>query len=846
MIPVTAKDLWAHKRRLLGTVFAVFLGVAFLTGTLALSDTLRANFNSLFTNANAGTDAVVRSATTVASEGLNRRALIPASVLSSVRSAPGVADAQPVITGYGQLIGSDGKAVGGVGPPRQAGNWVTDPALNPYRLVEGRAPRADDEVVINRGAAKAGHLHVGDTTVVQIPDPIHVRIVGIATFGTADGFGQATFAAFTDQGATQHLLKGAPQLTTISVKAAPGVSQDQLVSQLRPVLPSGVEAISGAQLTADNISTIAGLFLNVLRDFLLVFAGIALLVATFSIYNTLSILVAQRTRESALLRALGATRGQTFGATLVESLGIGIVASALGLLGGIGIAGLLKATFDVFGFALPAGGLVFKGSTAVIGLVVGVGVTAIAGTMPAVAASRVSPLAALRDVAAPPARVSLRRILSGVVLAGTGMAVVLSAVTGHGSSVLGRAGLGALLMTVGVVVLGPVVAAPVTGILAWPLVRLRGVTGSLARQNAMRNPRRTSATAAALMVGVSVVTLFTVFAASLSRSVSSGVSGSVHADLVVASSGFGGGMSPQLARDVAALPAVSSAAGLGEGYLLVAGHREQISVLDTASSSGLLDLGVARGSVTGLGPDQLAVSEKTAASKGWRMGTVLPVTFSDGVSSDLTVGAIYRSRTVARDYVLPSTAWLPHAPQALDTAVFIGLRPGVPLAAAEAEAHEVAAAYGSPTVYTRSGYISAAGSRVNTLLGLIYVMLALAILIALLGIANTLSLSTHERTRELGLLRAVGQTRAQLRAMVRWESVTIAVFGTVGGLGLGAFLGWALVKAASTAQGIASFSAPPGQLVTVLVVGAVAGVLAGLRPARRAARLDVLAAIAQE
>lgn len=846
MIPVTLKDLWAHKRRLLGTVFAVFLGVAFLTGTLALSDTLRSNFDQLFTNANAGTDAVVRSATSVSSEGLQRRALISASVLSSVQSAPGVADAQPVISGYGQLIGSDGKAVGGMGPPRLAGNWITDPTLNPYRLVEGRAPQADDEVVINRGAASAGHLHVGDTTIVQVPDPIKVKIVGIATFGTANGFGQATYTAFTYQGATAHLMKGTAQLTSISVKAAPGVSQDQLVSQLRPVLPSGVEAITGAQLTANNINDIAALFLNVLRTFLLVFAGIALLVATFSIYNTLSIVVAQRTRESALLRAIGATRGQTFAGTLVESLGVGVVASVLGLFGGIGIAGLLKAMFDAFGFALPAGGLVFKSSTAVIGLVVGVGVTAVAGVMPALAASRVSPLAALRDVAAPRVGVSLRRIASGAVLTVLGMGVVLSAVTGNGSTVLSRAALGAVVMMAGVVVLGPVVAGPVAGALAWPLTRLRGVTGSLARQNAVRNPRRTSATAAALMVGVSVVTLFTVFASSLSRSVSSGVSRSVHADVVVAASGFGGGFSPQLAHDIAALPPVADAAGLGEGNALVAGRHEQVSVIDPGLTSGLVNLDVASGSVTGLGPDQLAVSKKTADSKGWRVGTVLPVTFPDGASSNLTIAGIYRSRDIARDYVVPAAAWAPHAPQAIDTVVFVALRPGVPVAAAEAAARKAAATYGSPTVYTRAGYISATGSRVNTFLGLIYVMLALAILIALLGIANTLSLSTHERTRELGLLRAVGQTRAQLRSMVRWEAVTIAVFGTVGGLGLGAFLGWALVKAANTAQGIGTFSAPVGQLVVILIVGAVAGVLAGLRPAGRAARLDVLAAIAQE
>jgi putative ABC transport system permease protein len=847
MLAVTASSLWAHKRRLAGTVFAIFLGVAFLTGTLALSDTLRANFNSLFANANAGTDAVVRSSTTIGGRGLDQPTLIAASLLDRVRSAPGVADAQPVIAGYGQLIGADGKAIGGNGPPRQAGNWITDPALNPYRLVQGRAPQADNEVVINRGAATSGKLHVGDTTVVQIPEPVPVRIVGIATLGTAEGFGQATYTAFTLHGAQAHILNNAAQLSSIAVRARPGVTQDQLTASLARILPAGVEAISGAQLTANNIADITNGFLNALRTFLTVFAAIALLVATFSINNTLSILVAQRGRESALLRAVGATRRQILTAVATESLLIGTVASIAGVASGIGVAGLLKGLFDTVGFKLPAGGLVLRPATILLAPIVGVVVTAVAGLAPAIRASRVAPMAALRDVAAEPTRPSALRVAAGVVLGAIGMTVVVSAVTGHGSGVLARAGIGALLTIVAVVILGPAVAAPSSATLAAPLVRLRGYTGALARQNVVRNPRRTSATAAALMVGVSVVTLFTVFAASLKGSITTGVTRSVRADLVIATGSFGGGgLSARLASDVASLPQVADAAGLGDGNALIAGSREKVSILDPAKAAPLINLDPARGSLADLGAQQLAVSKKTADAKRWKVGTVVPVVFPDSATQDLTVGLIYNSRDLAGDYLLPQTLWAADSPQSVDSAVFIAVAPGVPPSAAKAAVTRVAAAYGNPTVDTRQAYATTAGNRVNIILGLVYVMLALAIIIALLGIANTLSLSTFERTRELGLLRAVGQTRSQLRAMVRWESVTIAVFGTVGGLAVGLFLGWALVTAANTAGTLTGFAAPPGQLITILVVGGLAGVLAGVRPARRAARINVLAAVATQ
>ena len=851
MLTVSLKSLLARKRRLVGTVLAVFLGVAFLTGTLVLGDTLKSNFDTLFATANAGTDAVVRNATEVRADpgrgAVNReRGLVPASVVDTVRRVDGVAAVSPQVQGYGQLIGKDGKPIGGNGPPRIAASWVDDPELTAYRLVDGRAPAADDEVVVNRGAARAGGLKVGDTTTVQTPEPIRVRIVGVATWGSADGFGKATYTAFTLPGAQRHVLEKPDMLSGIAVRAAPGVSQQQLVDRIRLLLPRGLEALTGAQLTDETTRDVTGQFVAVFRTFLLVFAGVALLVATFSIHNTFTIVVAQRARESALLRALGASRPQVFGSVLAEAAAVGLLASAAGLVGGLGIAGLLKAVFTGFGFALPASGLVLTGTTAAVSMLVGTLVTVLAGTVPAVKASRVRPLAALREVATDRTGASLPRAVVGLVLVTAGVLVVLTSVTGGGQGTLFIAGLGAGLTLLGLVVVGPVVARAASRVLGAPLPRLRGVTGALAQENAMRNPRRTSGTAAALMVGVGVVTLFTVFAASLKLSLDRSVASSFGGDLAVSGNSFGRtGFSPQLATDVGRLPEVRVATGLARAAVTVDGAGTPVSAADPKRLTEMLDLDVRQGSVSELTGTQLAVSSTVAEDKGWAVGSQVSVRYADGSSARLTVGAVYRATGVAGDYLMPRATWAPHAVQDADAMVFVGLRPGVDPAAGKAAVERAVVPYGSPAVQDRDEFAATFSQGVDTMLGIVYVLLALAILIALLGIANTLSLSVHERTRELGLLRAVGQTRAQLRAMVRWESVIVALFGTVVGLGLGAFLGWALVRAAST-EDIGAFSAPVGRLVALLVAGALAGVLAGIRPARRAARLDVLAAIATE
>jgi len=847
MLSLTVKEMRGHGRRLVGTAVAVFLGVAFLAGTLVLGDTLRNNFDNLFAEVNAGTDVVVRNTTDLGIEADEPRGLIDRSLVDRVAAVDGVAAAEPQVQGLGQLLGADGDAVGGGGPPQLAGSWTADEQLNPYRLAEGRAPDADDEVVINRGAADKGDLHIGDRTTVLTPEPVEVTIVGISTFGDQDGLGGVTFTAFSLEGAMEHVTKDPNGVSTIAVRADDGTSQSELVSRVDEVLPNGVEAVSGSSVSTENADDINELFLDMLTRFLTVFAGIALLVATFSIYNTFSIIVAQRTRTAALLRAIGASRRQVLASVVIEAAAVGVVASLAGVAGGIAVAGLLKGLFDAAGFALPAGGIVVTGGAVIVSVIVGLVVTLLAGIVPAVKASRVPPLAALRDVAVERTSPSAPRIVAGAILAGLGAATTAAAALSDDPS-LATVGLGAVITLLGAIVLGPVVARPVAGLLGAPLARVRGLSGSLARQNAIRNPRRTAATASALMVGVGIVTLFTVFAASLKESTAETIDRSFAGDLVISSGPFGGSLSPDLAVDVGDLPEVDSAVGIGRGFASIDGDTKQMTVADPADLAGAVDVGVTSGSVADMTDDDIAISDATADANGWGLGDTLPVTFADGARADLTVAATYDVSDIVGGYVLPSDTYAPHTRQPVDSTVVVDLSEGTSLADGKAAVDRVAANYGGPDVEDRDEFAATMSAGADMFLTIIYALLALAIIIALMGIANTLSLSIHERTRELGLLRAVGQTRAQLRSMVRWESVIVATFGVVGGIGLGVFLGWALVEAAGNTPGsvISEFVLPVARLAIVVVVGAIAGVLAGLRPARRAARLDVLGAIATE
>ncbi|MDQ1072856.1 ABC transporter permease [Streptomyces canus] len=849
-VRLSMSSLRAHKRRFAGTFLAVFLGVAFLAGTLVMGDTLRAGFDTMFGNATSGTDAVVRSAEAITTPGESQgvREPVDTDLVKTVEQVPGVAAAAPDIQGAGQLIGADGKPIGGQGPPTLAGNWIDDPELNPYRLAEGRAPKTSGEVVVNRGTAERGDLRIGDTTILRTPDPVEVTIVGLATFGGEDGMAQVTFTGMTLSDAEKYLTAGPGEASSIQVRAGPGVGQQELVDRLTPVLPGGVEAITGQESTEENTDMISSQFLDIFTTFLLVFSGVALLVATFSIHNTFAIVVAQRTRENALLRALGASRRQVTASTLTEASLVAVTASAAGLVGGIGIAAGLQALFPAIGFPFPEGDLAIGVLSMTLPLAVGIIVCLGSALLPAVRAGRTAPLAALRETAVDQSGASRVRAVIGGGLAALAVAVTLTGVLVSPSIWL--AGAGSVTALAAFVVLGPVASTTAVRVIGSPLDRLRGVTGSLARRNALRSPRRTAATASALMIGVSVVSLFTVFGASLKATMDQTVSRSFAGDVAVSTPSFGAGgsgLSPRLAGAVQQLPEVDTAVGLGRGVAEVDGKGRALTVTDPLALERTFDLGKVRGSLSDLGTDGVAITEKEAEKQGLTTGDKARLTFTDGVKDTFTVRAVYGQSELAGDYVITRAAWAPHRTQDSDTLVAVSFKDGVSTGAGKAAVEKVAARYGDPEVQTRDEYAQSSAGGIDMMLTLVYALLALAVLIALLGIANTLTLAIHERTRELGLLRAVGQTRSQLRSMVRWESLLVAAFGTVGGLALGAFLGWVLVEASDGASDSAfAFAMPPLQLAVVALVGLAAGALAGLRPARRAARLDVLRAIAAE
>ncbi|WP_328550780.1 ABC transporter permease [Streptomyces sp. NBC_00366] len=849
-VRLSVSSLRAHKRRFAGTFLAVFLGVAFLAGTLVMGDTLRTSFDSMFGNATIGTDAVVRSADTITTPGESQgvRQPVDTALVSTLETVPGVAAAAPDIEGAGQLVGRNGKPIGGQGPPTLAGNWITDSRLNPYQLAEGRAPRKSGEVVVNRGAAKKGDLKIGDTTTLRTPDPVEVTVVGLATFGGEDGMAQVTFTGMTRTDAEKYLTARPGEAASIKVRAGPGVSEKDLVDRLTPVLPKGVEAITGQESAQENTDMISSQFLTVFTTFLLVFSGIALLVATFSIHNTFAIVVAQRTRENALLRALGASRRQVTATTLVEASAVAVAASVAGLAGGVGIAAGLQALFPAIGFPFPDGNLVINALSMALPLAVGIVVCLGSALLPAARAGRTAPLAALRETAVDASGASRTRAVTGMGLAALAVAVTLSGVLVSPSVWL--AGLGAVLALVSFVVLGPVASSTAVRILGGPLDTLRGVTGSLARRNALRSPKRTAATASALMIGVAVVSLFTVFGASLKATMDQTVSRSFAGDVAVSTPSFGAGgsgLSPRLAGAIQQLPEVDTAVGLGRGVAEVDGRGRALTVTDPVALERTFDLGKVQGSLRDLGTDGIAITRAEADKQHLTTGEKARLAFTDGKKQTFTVRAVYGRSELAGDYLITRAAWAPHRTQDSDTLVAVSFKEGVSTDAGKAAVRHVADRYGNPEVQTRDEYAQSSAGGIDMMLTLVYALLALAVLIALLGIANTLTLAIHERTRELGLLRAVGQTRSQLRAMVRWESVLVAAFGTVGGLGLGAFLGWVLVKASDGASDSAfAFAIPPVQLLIVALVGLAAGALAGLRPARRAARLDVLRAIATE
>jgi putative ABC transport system permease protein len=850
MFSTAIKGLIAHKLRLFATALAVTLGVAFMAGTLVLTDTVTKTFDDLFGDVYQNTDAVVRGkAVFEGPAGFGaQRGRVDESLVADLRQVPGVAEAQGGVFGYARLVGKDGEALGNpaMGAPTLGGDWSESARLNPFTLVEGKVPTADDEVVIDAKSAHDGKLAVGDTTTVLVQGPPRtVRISGIVKFGAADSPGGATVTLFR-RDIAQRLVGEPGTYDSISLIATPGVSQEQLVRNVAGMLPPNVEAVTGSAVIKETQNEMRDAF-SFFRMFMLVFAVVALLVGAFMIFNTFSITVAQRTRENGLLRALGATRRQILGSVLVEAVAVGVIASALGLVAGIGVAGGLKALLSGLGFDVPATGLVIQSSTVIIAMIVGVGVTAFAAYSPARKASKVRPIAAMQEgVVGSTGYGSKERVIVGSAVVVLGIVILLAGLFASVGSPFLVVGLGVLLLFFGVSVLGRTVSLPLSRFIGAPLPRLRGITGDLARENAMRNPKRTAASASALMIGVGLVAFITIFVTSTKASLNDNLDRTFTGDIAVESgAGLSGGIDPSLTEKLNTLPQVEAATGLRRNIASINGAVDYVSGLDPGTAAGVFNLRPIDGSISALGPTAIGVQKDTAKDRGLKVGDNVRVAFKDTGDQTLQVAVIYGQDEPIGNYLLGMRAYNDNFATRYDTEVFVKRAPGVSTTAVLAAVKQAAEAYPGVTVLDRDGFKSAQAEPINRMLALIYALLGLAVIIALLGIANTLALSIFERTHEIGLLRAVGMTRSQLRSVIRWESVIIALQGTALGMVIGVFFGWALVKALGD-EGITVFRLPFVGLALIVVVAAVAGMVAAIGPSRRAAKLDVLRAVVSE
>ncbi len=858
MLRVTLRGLFAHKLRFLLTAIAIVLGVSFVTGTLIFTDTVRRTFDELFADIYKGTDAYIRVRSSLDSNfgGGEQRARVPASVLADVRAVDGVraADGNVQIQSA-QYLGRDGKPVGNPnrGSPTLGFNWSTVPALNTFTLVDyggkrSHPPRGANQVVIDKGTADEEHWTIGDRITILFSgnpntDRARFEVVGVSKFGDVDRPAGATIALFTTKRA-QELNNSVAMFDSIAATADAGVSQQQLKARLRAALPQKYGVLTGAQITKENQNQVEQ-GLGFFTTFLLVFAGISLFVGAFIIVNTFSIVVAQRTRELALLCALGASGRQVRTSVIGEALTVGVIASCVGIGIGIAMSVGLRGLLGALGLEIPSTSLVIKPTSIAIGLVVGVVVTLASSVFPARRAARVPPMAALRQVAVEERRLGTRTVV-GAAIALLGLLALAVGLFASGGIQL--VGVGAFGVFLGVAILGPVIARPVGRAIGAPLARFRGISGQLARENAVRSPRRTASTAAALMIGVALVGLFSIFASSVKASVSAQIDRAFKADFVVLpSTGTFGSFSPKIAREMAQDPNVAEASGLRFGPLQIKGKDQFTVSSDPRTMASLFDLEPKQGDIASLGADDIAVSSKVLKDNHWKLGQTINARFPVGGVSSMTIGAVYAvgAQQGLSDYFIATSAYLTRYTQLSDNQVYIKLEPGVKAATAEPGLKKILRQFPGTKLSDQAGLKEQFETQINQLLSIIFALLALALIIALIGIMNTLLLSIVERTREIGLLRAVGMTRRQIRSTVRWESVIVAIFGAVLGLAIGIGLGWAMVAALSD-QGITEFALPVGQLVIYVVIAGIAGVVAAAYPARRAARLDVLRAISTE
>ena len=845
MFKAALRGLLAHKLRLALTALAIVLGVGFISGTYVLTDTMNAAFDELFASATAGVDVVVRDDSHFEAEFGGSREPIDASLVKAIAAVDGVEIASGSVSGYAQFVGKDGEAITPGGAPTLGFNWTPEP-LNPMEIVAGEPPQQPDEVVMDAPTADKHGFDIGDeVTVITLEGPRRFVISGTAAFATGSSLGGATIALFETTTA-QKLFDKQDRFDSIDVAGAPGISETELSARVQQVLPEGVVADSAAEVS-DEMSEAIRQGLGFFNTALLIFAGVALFVGSFLIFNTFSITVTQRTREFALLRALGASGRQVTVSVMAEAALMGLVAALAGLGAGVLIALGLNALLEAFGIDLPQTALQLKPRTVTVSLAVGVLVTLASSLAPARRAARISPMEALRESAPAFYRPSRRRLLGGTALVALGASALLFGLFGESSQELTYVGLGAAVSFIGVAVLAPAFARPIATALGAPLRQTFGFPAHLARQNVDRNTRRTAATAAALMVGLALVGLIAILADSFKTSIADALERSMRADFLIQSSSFTTPViSPRLAQSLAELDELAAVAPLRFGQVRHAGDSHFIVATDPQALEQTADIGVVAGDLDDLGRSGIFLYEPTARSLGLGVGDRFDLTFAATGKRALEIIGLFDDKTlVGSDYLVSLSTYDRNFPDRVDSNILIKAAEGVPLERARAAIAAIADDYPNVEVENQAEARQTYASRIDQLLGLVTALLALSLIIALLGITNTLALSVHERTREIGLLRAVGMERRQVRAMICHEAVIIAALGAALGLAIGWIFARAFVVALEP-EGITAFTVPGAQLLTYLAAAVLAGMLAALPPARRAARLDVLRAIAEE
>ena len=854
MLKATFAGLLAHKLRLALTAFAIVLGVAFVSATLTLSSGLQKTFDDIFTNQSTGVAVVVRGHLEQGGQNggfSDAHRPVPTSLLATVKQVSGVSAAEGVIFRAGaSLLDPSGKPYSPAGgPPEFATNWILDPTLSPYRIRSGTPPTQAGDVVIDAATATAHKIAVGQSIQYVINGGAKQAFVvsGIAGYGSADSLAGATISLFRLD-VVQAALGLDGKFDQIEAAATPGTTETELRDRIAAGLPGYAEAATEATVIGQQVSGIDSFF-GILRTILLVFALIALFVGSYIIINTFSILIAQRTRELALLRALGATRGQVFRMVVAEALIVGVIASAIGCVAGLLLAHGLYSVVSSLGNGLPHADLVLQTSTVIIGLVLGTAITVVASILPARKASRVAPVEAIRDAADAAQPLGTRRIASGVVgsiIGGVLIALGLFAGTSVAFQLLG---LGALVLYVGISSLAPLTVIPIVGLLGTPIARFRGTPGKLARTNAIRAPRRAASTAAALMIGVSLVVAIAVLTESAKASTQVALKQAVKADYMVFAMGSGGqgGISPTATASLAQDPHFAAVDDLKAGTILINNASASMFAANPDDYQQFFTLDVASGDPNSLAdPDTIFLDQTEASNHGWHAGDSIEVKFPQaGATVKERIGCIFNPNALTTGYMISSQQYARYFDEPQTFIILVRAAGGVSHQAGMAALDHDLASFPTLKAYDAASFLALQSQGIDQLTSAIDVFLVMAIVIAALGIVNTLALSIIERTRELGLLRAIGLTRGQTRTMVRWESVLIAFLGLILGIIVGIALGAAVVRALAF-TGLGHISVPVVSLLWYALGALVIGLVAAILPARRAARLNVLAAISSE